>query len=231
MTSRRLSTRLQNSRISSTNQSPARSRELLVVGQDEVRRRRWCGTPRCRARARWCAGAAPGRRARGPARAASSRHPRRARRSRRPGGAVGRAPDLDVHPPRVAVEPSRSRAGSRPCRRPRRASRGRSASTPRSPRRCDCEASSRARAPIASSHWLARGRRVDQAPLDGRVRPNPSALDANRSARSLRTKRLSTTRVRPPVPGITPSSGTSGKDTVEDPSSTRTISSQASASS
>jgi hypothetical protein len=39
------------------------------------------------------------------------------------------------------------------------------------------------------------------------------------------------TRVRPPVPGSTPSSGTSGSYTEDERSSTSTISSQASASS
>ena len=53
----------------------------------------------------------------------------------------------------------------------------------------------------------------------------------NTSARSRRTLRLSTTRVRPPVPGSTARSGTSGSDTAEEESSTRRISSQASASS
>ena len=49
----------------------------------------------------------------------------------------------------------------------------------------------------------------------------PSASVVNRSARSRRTLRLSTSRVSPPVPGSTPSSGTSGSDTVLLPSSTR----------
>ena len=42
----------------------------------------------------------------------------------------------------------------------------------------------------------------------------------NTSARSRRTRRLSTNRVSPPVPGSTPSSGTSGSETAELPSST-----------
>src|SRR6185437_5332023 len=59
----------------------------------------------------------------------------------------------------------------------------------------------------------------------------PSAKVENTSARSRRTLRLSTRRVSPPVPGSTPRSGTSGSETAELPSSTRTMSSHASASS
>ena len=51
------------------------------------------------------------------------------------------------------------------------------------------------------------------------------------SAWSRRTRRLSVTRVKPPVPGSTPRSGTSGRLTADERSSIRTISSQASASS
>ncbi len=58
-----------------------------------------------------------------------------------------------------------------------------------------------------------------------------SAVVEKKSAWSRRTLRLSTTRVSPPVPGSTPSSGTSGSETAELPSSTSTISSQQSASS
>ncbi len=59
----------------------------------------------------------------------------------------------------------------------------------------------------------------------------PSDRVANTSARSLRTRRLSITRVRPPVPGSTPSSGTSGSDTAEELSSISRIWSHANASS
>ena len=41
----------------------------------------------------------------------------------------------------------------------------------------------------------------------------PSSIEQNTSARSRRTLRLSVTRVRPPVPGRTASSGTSGRAT------------------
>ena len=64
-----------------------------------------------------------------------------------------------------------------------------------------------------------------------RLPRTPSVNVPNASARSRRTLRLSTTRVRPPVPGNTPSSGVSGRLTAELPSSTSRISSQASASS
>ncbi len=59
----------------------------------------------------------------------------------------------------------------------------------------------------------------------------PSAVVEKTSARSRRMRRLSTRRVKPPVPGSTPRSGTSGSETAELPSSTRMISLQASASS
>ena len=68
-----------------------------------------------------------------------------------------------------------------------------------------------------SFHSLARSART------------PSEVVQNTSARSRRTLRLSVTRVRPPVPGSTPSNGTSGKLTVDERSLTIRISSQASA--
>ena len=48
----------------------------------------------------------------------------------------------------------------------------------------------------------------------------PSSVVQNTSAWSRRTLRLSVTRVRPPVPGSTASSGSSGSDTAAEPSST-----------
>jgi hypothetical protein len=71
---------------------------------------------------------------------------------------------------------------------------------------------------------------------DGVVKRQSRALPASlgevrRRRQVAPTLRLSTTRVSPPVPGSTPSSGTSGRLTVELPSSTSRISSQASASS
>ena len=59
----------------------------------------------------------------------------------------------------------------------------------------------------------------------------PSSVVQKKSARSRRTLRLSTNLVKPPVPGKTPSKGSSGKDTELEPSSTMIISSQASANS
>ena len=59
----------------------------------------------------------------------------------------------------------------------------------------------------------------------------PSLTVQKKSARSRLTIRLYTRRVRPPVPGSTASSGNSGNDTAEAPSSAITILSQASASS
>ena len=97
--------------------------------------------------------------------------------------------------------------------------------------RSDRAASSPARAAIASSNRL-RGYTASTSRHSTARRPfTPSATVPNTSARSRLTLRLSTSRVRPPVPGSTPSSGVSGRLTAEFPSSTRTISSQASASS
>jgi hypothetical protein len=63
---------------------------------------------------------------------------------------------------------------------------------------------------------------VDQSPLDRERAPRtPSSTVQNTSARSRRTLRLSVMRVRPPVPGRTANSGTSGSDTLADPSSVR----------
>ena len=59
----------------------------------------------------------------------------------------------------------------------------------------------------------------------------PSSVVQNTSAWSRRTLRLSVTRVSPPVPGSTASSGSSGSDTVEEPSSISMMWSAASASS
>ena len=88
-----------------------------------------------------------------------------------------------------------------------------------------------ARCRMASANLL-RGTTASTSPHStARFPLTPSASVENASARSRLTLRLSTTRVRPPVPGSTPSRGTSGSDTVDEPSSTSTISSQASASS
>ena len=59
----------------------------------------------------------------------------------------------------------------------------------------------------------------------------PSALVQNISARSLRIFLLSINLVNPPVPGNTPNNGTSGRLTVLDLSSTKSISSHANATS
>ena len=56
-------------------------------------------------------------------------------------------------------------------------------------------------------------------------------VEQNISARSRLTMRLSVTLVIPPVPGKTASNATSGKETDEEPSSTKIICSVASASS
>ena len=51
----------------------------------------------------------------------------------------------------------------------------------------------------------------------------PSSIVQNTSARSLLIFLLSVNLVKPPVPGRTARSGTSGKDILEEPSSIKTI--------
>ena len=72
---------------------------------------------------------------------------------------------------------------------------------------------------------------VDQRHSTARLPLMPSSVVQNTSAWSRRTLRLSVTRVSPPVPGSTPSSGTSGSDTADEPSSISMMWSAASASS
>jgi hypothetical protein len=74
----------------------------------------------------------------------------------------------------------------------------------RGPRRCACR--SPHRGGTSSGHALL----VDQATPRRACRGCPRRSCENTSARSRRTLRLSTRRVRPPVPGSTASSGTSG---------------------
>ena len=97
--------------------------------------------------------------------------------------------------------------------------------------RSDVEASSRARFCTASLNWLVGYTASTSFHSTARFPFTPSTRVLKKSARSRRTRRLSTTRVRPPVPGSTPSSGASGRLTAELPSSTSRIWSQASASS
>ncbi len=90
-------------------------------------------------------------------------------------------------------------------------------------------ASARARTASANSPGLAIASTSRQSTAF--CPRTPSLVVQKTSARSWRTWRLSVRRVRPPVPGSTPSSGTSGRLTALDRSSIRRISSQASASS
>ena len=88
-----------------------------------------------------------------------------------------------------------------------------------------------ARSATASSNLL-RGAMASTRPHStARLPRMPSLVVQKMSARSRRTLRLSTRRVRPPVPGRTARSGTSGRLTALEPSSMRSISSQARASS
>ena len=186
---------------------------------------------RCRSPARWSAAAGSRRRVRGSARGPCDAAPCACSSSTSAGTAVGPATDerrragaaveVDaevVVAGRVAVGRSGA-AGSGP----RRRRRDRAGATPRSrraARRATASAKSRAFATSSTSrHCTARWPRM------------PSAVVEKTSARSRRTPRLSTSRVRPPVPGSTPSSGISGSETADELSSTSTIWSQASASS
>ena len=102
-----------------------------------------------------------------------------------------------------------------------RASRGRSVFAASSRARWVTVSASRERGTTSSTRLHSTAR----LPL------TPSSVVQKKSARSRRTFRLSTNRVRPPVPGSTASSGTSGSDTAVLPSSAITIHSVASANS
>jgi hypothetical protein len=102
-----------------------------------------------------------------------------------------------------------------------RADSGRSLRAARSAARCFTASSSFVRGTTSSTRRHSRAR----WPL------MPSSSVQKKSARSRRTWRLSTSRVSPPVPGSTARSGTSGSDTVVEPSSARMMWSVASASS
>ena len=100
-------------------------------------------------------------------------------------------------------------------RRQRDAARGRRAG------RCAPRAPARGHARPRRTRRASRSRRRAASPSRaGRARPRTSVQKT--SARSWRTWRLSVTRVRPPVPGSTPSSGTSGSDTDDERSSIST---------
>jgi hypothetical protein len=95
----------------------------------------------------------------------------------------------------------------------------------------DCRASASARFTTASSSFERGAISSTRRQSTARLPFTPSSVVQNTSAWSRRTLRLSVTRVRPPVPGSTASSGSSGSDTAAEPSSTSMMWSQASASS
>ena len=97
--------------------------------------------------------------------------------------------------------------------------------------RSDLAANSLARAATVSSSLEFGTTSSTSFHSTARLPLTPSSVVQNTSAWSRRTLRLSVTRVSPPVPGSTASSGSSGSDTVEEPSSTRMMWSAASASS
>ena len=73
--------------------------------------------------------------------------------------------------------------------------------------RSDRAANRRARCATASLPGRGRHHLIHQPPFDGARPRTPSSVVQNRSARSRRTLRLSVSRVSPPVPGSTASSG------------------------
>jgi hypothetical protein len=106
-----------------------------------------------------------------------------------------------------------------------------SSATPVAARAWTLAASSRAIAPTDSFHLESGAIASTRFHSTARLPLMPSATVEKRSQRSRRTLRLSVMRVRPPVPGSTPSSGTSGNETALLRSSTSRILSHASASS
>ena len=86
--------------------------------------------------------------------------------------------------------------------------------------RFDLAANSCARFATVSSNFEPGTTSSTSRQSTARLPLMPSSVVQNTSAWSRRTLRLSVTRVSPPVPGSTASSGSSGSDTVEEPSST-----------
>lgn len=90
-------------------------------------------------------------------------------------------------------------------------------------RRADFAANSFARAAIVSSNFEFGTVSSTRFHSTAFFAAHAFLNAANTSARSRRTLRLSVTRVSPPVPGNTASSGTSGSATLDVPSSVRMI--------
>ena len=86
--------------------------------------------------------------------------------------------------------------------------------------RSDFAAISLARAATISFHFEFGTTSSTSRHSTARVPRMPSSIEQKTSARSRRTLRLSVTRVSPPVPGSTASSGVSGSATAERRSST-----------
>ena len=134
-------------------------------------------------------------------------------RVRREAGASASGPDIVIVATPSSARPNLDQGIARPSR-PRR--------TPIERRQRDAPACGSA--PPCREFLRARPRRSprisNSAPLRrpaairaARLPFTPSSMEQNTSARSRRTLRLSVTRVRPPVPGSTASSGTSGSAT------------------
>ena len=89
------------------------------------------------------------------------------------------------------------------------------------PLRFELAANSFARSATLASNLLLGTISSTSRHATARLPLMPSSMVQKKSAWSRRTLRLSTTRVRPPVPGNTASSGTSGSATAAAPSSAR----------
>jgi hypothetical protein len=85
--------------------------------------------------------------------------------------------------------------------------------------RGDCAANSLARVSIVSSNFDPGTTASTSRHSTARLPLTPSSVVQNASAWSRRTRRLSETRVSPPVPGRTARSGNSGSETAAVPSS------------
>ena len=145
-----------------------------------------------------------------------SRRPARSCRRRSAGGGVVRRRAIVI----VAMRSARSMStlDQADSRTPSVAERARRAASARCPCRRRC--ASRLRGELAARARRPRPRTCEFGTTSSTSRHStarlpltPSSMVQNTSAWSRRTLRLSATRVRPPVPGSTASSGTSGSDT------------------
>ncbi len=229
VTSRRLSVRLRFRTTSRTSQSPAcasrtSSTAATAAGSPSVRSTQVPSSSSLKRRSRIASSSSR----------ATARGHQRAPAAWMPAGSAGWG---SRGPRTVSVATREPRSSSAvtwgQARRPPASSRSSGGSaTPAAPSgRSDRAASSSARPRAAAARPLLGASSSTSRHSTARRPRTPSATVHRKSAWSRRTPRLSTIRVRPPVPGSTPRSGTSGRDTVLAPSSTSRRCSQARASS